>query len=91
MTHQKIYATEKWGSLEITAERIDEMLETLENTEFENAEFYREALTAWDEGDFSNAVYVHNEIWGIQGGTIGKALRLLTSEKEQEFIEDNFR
>lgn len=90
MTHQKVYATEKWGSEQITDEKINEMLAILEKEEFENEDFYHEVLTAWKEGDFSNAVEAHNEIWKWQGGTIGKAQRLLTAEEEREYIEKNF-
>lgn len=89
MTHQKIYATAKWGSLEITDERIDSMLETLDKTDFVDEEFYRETLDAWKSGDFSNAVEVHNYIWEQKDGNIGQAQRLLTEEEEQAYIEAN--
>ncbi|MFV8828220.1 DUF6241 domain-containing protein [Alkalihalobacterium sp. APHAB7] len=42
------------------------------------------------KGDFSQAVYDHNVIWEIQGGTVGKATRLLTEEEEREYIQMYF-
>lgn len=91
MTHQKIHAEAKWGATEITEEQIDTMLATMEKESYVHEEYYREVLTAWKNGDFSNAVEVHNKIWEIQGGTIGRAERLLTAEEEQEYIDRNFR
>ena len=91
MTHQKIHAEDKWGAVEITDERIDLMLETVKNSDFTHRDFYIEALTAWQNGDFSNAVEVHNYIWELKNGTVGRALRLYTEEEEQQYIEKYFR
>lgn len=91
MSHQKVYAETKWGALEITDERIDSMLETLDNTEFEDEDFYRETLNSWKDGDFSNAVEVHNRIWDAREGNIGEATRLMTKEEEQEYIKENHK
>ncbi len=89
MTHQKVYATDKWGEVVVTEELIDAMLQKLDEQkdDFKNASFYEETLTAWKRGDFSNAVDVHNEIWASQEGTIGKATRLLTAEEENEYVD----
>ena len=89
MTHQKVYASHKWGEVVVTEELIDDMLQKLDEQqeEFKNASFYYETLTAWKRGDFSNAVEVHNEIWASQSGTIGQATRLLTAEEEKEYIK----
>lgn len=91
MTHQKVYASLKWGTLEITEARINEMLEIAEQADYEQGAFYREALLRWAEGDFSNAVEVHNQIWELQEGTIGKAKRLLTPEEEAGYVEQYLR
>ena len=91
MTHQKVYANEKWGSLEITGERIETMLKALDEADYENESFYREALTDWSKGNFNNAVEVHNKIWSMQGGTIGKARRLLSEREEKAYKEANFK
>ena len=89
MTHQKVYASHKWGEVVVTEELIDAMLQKLDEQQddFKNASFYYETLTNWKRGDFSNAVEVHNEIWASQGGTIGEATRLLTPAEETKYIE----
>lgn len=90
MTHQKVEAWPKWGALRITAARIDELLMILDNAAYDNEGFYREALTAWKNGDFSNVVEVHNTIWKWQDGSVGKARSALTDEEEQAFVKRNF-
>ncbi|WP_050632333.1 DUF6241 domain-containing protein [Bacillus andreraoultii] len=89
MTHQKVEADQKWGLTPITEQQIDKMLRTLDREDYANEEFYREALTAWKNGDFSNAVEVHNTIWEWQDGTLGKATGLLTPEEEEEYLKEN--
>lgn len=93
MTHQKIEATEKRGAIEMTPERIDEMLKILRANEgaYDQYEFYEEALTAWEQGKFSNAVNVHNTIWEWHKGTVGRATGMMSKEREAEFVENNFR
>lgn len=91
MTHQKVHAFAKWGVVQMTDETIDEMLRVLDEANYEHETFYRETLEAWMNGDFSNAVDVHNQLWEAQGGTIGKAKRLLTPEEEAEFIKNNLK
>jgi hypothetical protein len=92
MTHQKVQANSKQGALEITPERIDIMLEQAEAfSDSEHYPFYIEVLTAWDEGDFSNAVYAHNYVWNANDGDIGEAYGLFDESQEAEFVEANFR
>jgi hypothetical protein len=91
MTHQKVYAKQKWGSSEITADKVQKLYEVVMENEFETKEMLLEILEPWTSGDFSNAVRAHNEIWSYQGGTIGKASRLLTPEEELAYIEKHFR
>ncbi|QGH33728.1 hypothetical protein GI584_06720 [Gracilibacillus salitolerans] len=91
MTHQKVHAEDKWGAVEITDERIELMLETVKNSDFTHRDYYIEALTAWQNGDFSNAVEVHNYIWELKDGNVGRALRLYSEEEEQQYIEKYFR
>ena len=33
----------------------------------------RNSLTKWKKGDFSNAVEVHNYVWAMLNGNVGKA------------------
>lgn len=92
MTHQKVQANSKQGALEITPERIDIMLEQAEAfSDSEHYPFYIEVLTAWDEGDFSNAVYAHNYVWNAKDGDIGEAYALSDDDQEAAFVEANFR
>ena len=93
MTHQKIVATEKRGAVEMTPENIENMLKIVrENYDFyEHSPFYEKTLTAWEQGDFSNAVSVHNTIWDWHNGTVGRATGLMTPEQEEAFVEDHFR
>ena len=92
MTHQKVQANSKQGALEITPERIDIMLEQAEAfSDSEHYPFYIEVLTAWDEGDFSNAVYTHNYVWNANDGDIGEAYALSDDDQEAAFVEANFR
>ena len=91
MTHQKVAADEKDGATEMTPERIDQLLKTLDETNYVYKDTYLGILKEWDKGNFENAVEAHNEILSLQDGTIGVATRLLTPEEEQEFIEQNFR
>jgi len=91
MSHQKIHAEEKWGLIEITEERIDWLLEsvTITKENLKHEEVYEQILTRWANGDFSHAVEDHNTIWELQGGTIGKAKRLLSEEEEAAYLEAN--
>ncbi|WP_271400466.1 DUF6241 domain-containing protein [Salinicoccus roseus] len=85
MTHQKVKAQQKWGHLEITDERIEQKYETAKKSDYEYREFYMAALEDWMEGDFTNAVQVHNTIWNERDGTIGKARGLMTPEEEMDY------
>lgn len=93
MTHQKVKAEQKWGSNEVTKDKVLKLLEVVKNKEFKNNQIRSmllKILGPWTEGDFSNAVTAHNNIWEYQDGTIGKATRLLTPAEEQLYIEKNF-
>ncbi|MEI3605754.1 DUF6241 domain-containing protein [Pseudogracilibacillus sp. SE30717A] len=93
MSHQKVNAENKWGFYEITDERIDWLLDALDQAGHSifNTENYKEILTRWKNDDFTNIVDDHNYVWGIQGGTdekSGKATGVLNEEQEQKYIEN---
>ena len=90
MTHQKVKAQVKWGSLEITEERINNMLTMAEESVYQYKDFYIETLSAWQRGDFTNPVQVHNVIWKSQDGSIGIATGLLTEREEMEYKAQHF-
>ncbi|MDQ0252659.1 hypothetical protein J2S74_000031 [Evansella vedderi] len=91
MSHQKIAADTKWGHFEITQERVERLLEVVKINDYEHQDIYLDILQRWGGGDFSQAVEDHNRIWTLQGGTVGKATRLLTPEEEQAYINYHFR
>lgn len=91
MTHQKVEAFMKWGTLELTEERVDAMLEILEDTNFVHQFFYKRTLEQWKEGNFKNVVMVHNRIWEMAEGDIGKATAYLDEQEEESYIKEHYR
>lgn len=93
MTHQKIIASKKKGAVEMTTENIDDLLTIVKANKhhYDHGDFYETALTAWQQGDFSNAVNVHNTIWDWHNGTVGRATGLMSAEQEQAFVDKHFR
>jgi hypothetical protein len=94
MTHQKVEADKKWGSSEITADKVQVLYDVIKNKNFKNGStksMLLEILEPWLRKDFTNAVSAHNRIWSYQNGNIGKATRLLTPQGELEYIEEEFR
>ncbi|MFC0230309.1 DUF6241 domain-containing protein [Bhargavaea ullalensis] len=90
MTHQKVAAKQKWGALQITQNRIDEMIGTVSSGDYEHGDLYLDILGKWKDGDFTNSVKAHNAIWKLQRGTVGKAKRLSTTDEELKYIRDQF-
>lgn len=90
MSHQKVAASDKWGKMLITQERIDRLIEVIEANDYDHRKVYLGILGRWQEGDFSRAHLDHNSMWVLQGGTIGRATGLLSAEEEQEYIDRHF-
>ncbi|WP_163101973.1 DUF6241 domain-containing protein [Peribacillus alkalitolerans] len=92
MSHQKVKADKKWGALQITPERINRLIEIVTKNQkgYDHSSTYLDILNRWNEGDFSRVDRDHNEIWRLQGGTIGKATGILSAKKEKKYIEENF-
>jgi Family of unknown function (DUF6241) len=88
MSHQKVSADEKWSYFEITDSRIDFLLNQLEINNYEYERLYKDILTSWKEGDFSDSVSHHNDVWKLQNGTIGIATGLLSPEEEEAFKQE---
>ena len=93
MTHQKISAGKKKGAVEMTQKNIDDLLLIVQANKhlYEHGPFYEDALTEWQQGNFSNTVTVHNTIWDWHDGLVGRATGLMSAEEEQRFVEENFR
>lgn len=94
MSHQKIKAEDgkKWGSLQITDERIARLIEVVKHNQgrYEDPQLYLNILERWQAGDFSQADEDHNDIWNLQGGTVGKATGVLSEKEEAEYVKRNF-
>ncbi|WP_099157488.1 DUF6241 domain-containing protein [Virgibacillus ndiopensis] len=86
MSHQKVKASKKWGFYEIHPERIQWLLQGLGKVDLEHEKVYREILKKWSEGDFASADDDHNAIWSIQGGTVGKAIGVMSVAEEQKYV-----
>lgn len=88
MSHQKVKADRKWGFYEIVPERIEWLLDGLDEADnLQNEKEYREILKKWNDGDFSEAHIDHNVIWKMQNGTVGRATGLLSPEEEEKYME----
>ncbi|MGF9964933.1 DUF6241 domain-containing protein [Bacillus rhizoplanae] len=88
MTHQKVIADERWGSIPMTDQNIEAAIKLVEENKdhLQHYDFYIQVLNKWKSEDFSNCVTVHNQIWEWQGGQLGKATRLATDQEEQDYI-----
>ncbi|MFJ7922141.1 DUF6241 domain-containing protein [Lysinibacillus fusiformis] len=93
MSHQKVEASVKWDHTEITQEKVDRLLAVCKLNDYKYKELYISILERWSKGNFSYAVEDSHAIWEMQGGeesrNAGRATRLLRSEGEQAYIENN--
>lgn len=92
MSHSMVYADKKWGHLEPSKERIERLLEVIEQNQssYENTNLYISILERWQNGDYSHAVSEHNQMWNLQGGTVGKATRLLSKDEMNSYRKKHF-
>lgn len=92
MSHQKVEADEKWGAIRITEDRLKALSDQIEveKDNLANYDLFRSIVDSWMDGDFSRVDEQHNDVWNMQGGTIGKATGILTKQEENEFIDQNF-
>ena len=76
-----VEADYKWECTEVTPKTIGIALEGVEEIKDDYDRMHlRNALTKWINGDFSNAVNVHNYVWEMLDGNIGKAEKLDKNE-----------
>ena len=72
-----VEADYKWQCGEITPKTIKLALEGVENIRDDYDRMHlRNSLRKWEKGDFSNAVEVHNYVWEMLDGNVGKAENL---------------
>lgn len=91
MSNQVINAADgqKYGVIEITPEKIEIALNSIENIKNEEARDYlNKELTKWKNGNFDNAVEVHNYVWHMLDGEIGIASSL--DEKQINKIKEKY-
>ncbi|MGA3600172.1 DUF6241 domain-containing protein [Lysinibacillus agricola] len=90
MAHQKIIAEMKEGSIMITPERIDILLQMVEENKdkYERHETYLDILKRWKKGDFSIVDDDHNVLMRMQGGKLpeGAATGIASEEQERDYI-----
>ncbi|MFJ8099442.1 DUF6241 domain-containing protein [Lysinibacillus sp. NPDC096212] len=90
MAHQKIIAELKEGSIMITPERINILLQMVEANKdnYENYETYLDILQRWKKGDFSTVDDHHNVLMRKQGGKLpeGAATGIASEEQEKDYI-----
>lgn len=74
----------KFGEIPVTPFNIDQAIEGIKYIQDEgSASYLQNALLKWKEGDFSNAVLVHNFVWEMLDGEIGKAISVNNKRVEQ--------
>ncbi len=89
MSHKKIIADEKESSIMITPERIDTLLQMVEENKdvYEHREQYLDVLNRWKLGDFSSVDQDHNDLWFLQGSKQDRiAYGIATKEQEIDYI-----
>ncbi|MGN1033710.1 MAG: DUF6241 domain-containing protein, partial [Intestinibacter sp.] len=77
LVNSLIRAEYKWECTEVTPNTIKKAISGVDYLQDEYHRIYfRSNLQKWQEGDFSNAVEVHNKVWSILKGNIGEAYAL---------------
>lgn len=87
MTNSVIKANEKWGSIKINKDNIEKVKKSYL---YETNEVVKKNIDEWEQGDFTNADKFHNYIWGLLGGTVGKATGIDRNAVEKARIELGF-
>lgn len=71
----------KYGIVEITPESVDIAITSLGYVKDNGVkEYLNRQLLNWKKGNFDNAVEVHNYVWNILGGEVGKAISIKHDE-----------
>ena len=72
-----IKAEYKWECTEVTPKTIKKVISGIDCLQDrEERIYFRSNLEKWKNGDFSNAVEVHNKVWSILEGNVGEAYDL---------------
>ncbi|WP_338751225.1 DUF6241 domain-containing protein [Bacillus sp. FJAT-52991] len=90
MTHQFVIADDKWGAVEMTPERIDQLTEIVSVNDYPNKERILSILEKWKKGNFETVDDDHNVIWNMQDGNIGEAKGVMSEKEQEAFKKNNF-
>lgn len=85
-----VEAKYKWQCSEVTPKTIDLALKGIEKIKDDYDRMHlRNSLKKWKDGDFSNAVNVHNYVWEMLDGSMGKAEKL-DNDKIQKILNEYY-
>lgn len=103
MAHQKVIAKSKEGSVMITPERIDTLIQMVEENKdkyerramsdkYAPYELYLDILQRWEKSDFSMVDYDHNVLMYIRHTELpeGLATGIASEEQEKDYIYQVF-
>ena len=93
MTHQKIIADIKVGSVMLTPERVETLMQIVKENEiyFNNSEKYSEILNRWKNDDFTTINNDYVFLRTVRGKeTPDSEIGIATKEEELAFITENF-
>ena len=77
LANSLIKAEYKWECTEVTPKTIKKVISGIDCLQDrEERIYFRSNLEKWKNGDFSNAVEVHNKVWSILEGNVGEAYDL---------------
>lgn len=85
-----VEAEYKWQCSEVTPSTIDIALKGVDKIKDDYDRMHlRNSLRKWKDGDFSNAVDVHNYVWEMLGGNVGKA-EALDKDEIQNILNEYY-
>ncbi|MDE7552313.1 PRK06770 family protein [Bacillus tropicus] len=90
MTHQKVVATQKWGTIPMSKKNAEKIRDIIKDGNFEKKEELLAITERWINRDFSKIVEDHNYFWTSQEGNVGKATGVMDAASEQTFVLNNF-
>ncbi|MGE7885042.1 PRK06770 family protein [Bacillus sp. NPDC094077] len=90
MTHQKVVAQQKRGSIPMTKKNAETLKTIISKSNFEKKEELLATAERWANKDFSKIVEEHNFFWDSQEGSVGKATGVMDSVGEQHYILTKF-
>lgn len=85
MTHQKIVATQKWGTIPMSKKNAEKIRDILNNSNFEKKEELLAITERWVNRDFSKIVEDHNYFWELQDEKKGKLRKWIRLKKQLLF------